>query len=387
MADSLGTLAKAAFIKERGLYGAGPAISYPDTPGGSDLGAGDQIFFTSESLAKAKTRAQDTALIGAQSIPDSPVVAEPVSGAISDNLHYNTWQRIICLALGFEHPDDSPVHLGATPAYAHIFEGDDDLQDRAWLADEIGLYVPAADDRVVRRGLIGVKKQVSDWVYNSCFVNKLTISGNPQEVTISADLVPYDQARGSYNSGAWTLPSGGIKAMAIFPHLEIKLGLRSGGEVGLVTVRPSAFEFVVDNKLKGDDQSTESGVHIEQPLRDSHREVSLKLEMPRYSSDTETIYAQSDLEMAAKLEFTGAVISGAYSWYHGIFMSSLRWRQLAAPVAGAGRLARSLDFVAEKPVTTDIFAAGNYNGVTLVKDSSVVYKVVNLDTVNYLTEV
>jgi hypothetical protein len=272
-------------------------------------------------------------------------------------------------------------------AAAHIFEGDNTIQDEAWNGTDGRNPGFHANDRKIRRGLFGIDKQVNNFVFGSSFINKLTLSGNPQEVNLTVDLISYDQKRGAYNSAAWTLPSGST-AQVLFQQLEVKLGLRSGGEGALTTIRPSSFELSIDNKLKGDDQTTESGVLIEQPVRDGFRETMLKLELPRYSVDTWPVYFDLDSELAGKLVFTGPTIAGvsgsSYLW--GFFMSSLRFSADTINVAGPGRLPEAIELYAEKPVTTDIFAAANYNSVALKKDSELVVKVQNEDPQNYLTE-
>ena len=462
MADALGTLAKAAFRKDKGLN---VAAAYGTVPGSSDLAAGHQIPFTSEGLTKGLTRSRDPSLVGAQSVPASPIIAVPTSGTLSGRARWRGLERLFLMALGFELPngdDGSPRLIGtpasgdiltnatnATPivvsvtshgyangdgiriagvtgntaangdwaiagvtggtfelvdssgngtyggsptsqpffASAHIFEGDDTLQDSPWVAADGRNPGFNAGDRKVRRGTFGLDKQVSDWVFYNAFVNKLTLSGSPQEVTLAVDLLVYDRARGSFNSSNWTLPLGSA-AQVLFQQLEVKLGPRSGGEGALTTMRPSSFEISIDNKGKADDQTTESGIHAEIPVRDGFRETMLKLEFPRYNTDAIPAWLDADTELAGKLVFTGPTIAGGsgenYLW--GFFMSSLRINSDAINVSGPGRMPETLELFAEKPVTTDIFAAANYNSVALKKDSELVVKIQNEDPQNYLTE-
>lgn len=466
MADTLGSLAKAAFRKDRGLYGAGPAIAYPQTPGGSDIGATQQIPFTQEGISKGIDRTKDPSLTGSQGIPAAPVIFEPVAGPLTGRCRWSGLERFFCYALGFELPNGdngSPKLFGtgegtvniddatnATPivvttssshgysdgdgvriasvggntaangdwsiasasgstltlvdssgngaytsggtaekynAAAHIFEGDETIQDQAWTTADGRNAGFDANDRKVRRGQFGFDKTVSDWVHSSCFINKFTLAGNPQEMTLTVDLIGYDRVRGSYNSGAWTL-NAGSQAQVLFRQLEVSLGSRAAGEGSLATVRPSSFELSVDNKLKADDQTTESGTGIEIPVRDGFRETKLKLEFPRYNVDTNQAAFDADTELAAKLVFTGPVIpsTGSETYLWGFFMSSLRFDTSAVNISGPGRLPESMELYAERPVTTDIFAAGNYNSVALKHDSELVVKIQNEEFLNYLTE-
>lgn len=469
MVDALGTLAQAALALDRGLYGAGPVIAYPQVPGASDMGAGNQIHFTSAADQVGHDREDDMTLVGASAAQGSDLVAQPVTLTLNDHFHYRTWERIFYAALGFEHPALSPVFLGtgdgtkavtnttnATPivvsvathgysngdgiqiagvtgntnangdwviagvtagtfelvgsqgngahggsptaekyfAAAHLFEPDNPLQDDSWQAGEVGNYaMPSALDKKVRRFQLGFDKQVSDWVYNSLFVNKLTISGDSRGLSIAAELIGYRKYRGSYNSGAWTLPTG-VTSRILFGHGAIKLGLQAVEPSALQSVEN--FELVVDNKLKGDDQTVESGNFIEIPVRDGVRDIALKLNYPRYSDDTEMTYFDTDLAMACSLIFTGPTIAGGsavpYSWK--FLLPNLAWRgNPSAQVGGPSRLDRSFEFGAEKPVAaglTDPFIGGagaHHEGITLIKDPELVVVTHNEDMAAYSTEV
>lgn len=461
MPDALGTLAKAAFKKDKGLN---VASVYGTAPGGTDLAAGHQIPFTQENLIKSLTRSMDPSLVGSQGVPAAPIVHEPTRGSLQGRARWRGHERPFLMALGFELPNGdngSPKLIGtgagtkvvtdatnATPivvsvashgysngdgiriasvtgntaangdwsianvtagtfelvdssgngayisggtsdkysAAAHIFEGDETIQDEAWNGNDGRNPGFNAGDRKIRRGQYGLAKQVSDHVFHNAFINKLTLSGNPTEVNIVVDLICYNRVTGSYNSASWTLPVGSA-ATVNFQQLAVSLGSRAGGEGGLSLARIGSFELSIDNKLKGDDQTTESDVNIEIPVRDNFRETKLKLEFPRYNTSNDLLASLDlDVEMAAKLVFTGPTLGGGENYLWGFFMSSLRFDAAASNIAGPGRLPQTAEFFAEKPVTTDIFAAANYNGVALKKDSELVVKVQNGDFQNYLTE-
>lgn len=388
MADALGILAKAAFRKDRGLYGAGPSIEYPDTPGATDLGSGHQVPFSSESLKKALDRDSEQALVGSGGATADAVIAEDSAGGISGPLRWRGWERLIMCALGFEHPDDSPATL-AVGAYAHLFEIDEQLQDQAWSTAERGTYTPpSASDRKVRRGMLGLAKQVSDWVWQSVYVTKITFTGNPKDVKVALDFIAYDYVKGSYNSGSWTLPSGST-AKCLFQQCVVKLGTRAGGAAGLLEVEPSSFEIVVDNKLGGDDRTTASGVNIVQPVRSDKVDVTMKLEFPRYYGQLElfTDWGEANTELAAELEITGPEIgSTGYNRLWGFYMSSVRRKDGPANIDGPGPITTTMNLEAHKPGGSDIFAATKYHSITTVKDSPLVVVCQNEDSGNYLLE-
>jgi len=391
MADALGVLSKAAFKKDRGLYGAGPVIAYPEVPGATDLAATHMIPFSSESMTMGVESLKNVSLVGAGAQLPADRIKETVSGGVEGQLAYQGWERLMAIAMGFEPPDDSPATLAAG-AYAHLLECDYDLQDRAWIATEDRTVNGwTANDRKARRGQIGFAKQVTDWVFNSVMVNKVTISGtgNPSEIKIAFELIGYDLYRGAYNSTNWTLPAGST-ALALFSQLVAKVGERAGGAGSLTTFGPSSFEIGINNNLKGDDQTTTSGMHIVQPVRGGMQEITFKLEFPRYNSDLTSLatWAELNTELAASLVFTGPQI-GATGFYHTweLYMSSVRAKIPASNITGAAPLTQAIEFEVHRPSGSDIFDAGSYHGITTKKDSALVAVINNAFVTNYLLEV
>lgn len=393
MADKAGIETFAAFVKDRGLYGAGPAIAYPEVPGGSDLAANDLIPFSQETLSKNIVHAEDASLLGAGQSKPTAIAEVNCNGAIGGPLTWVSWERMILCAMGFEHPcptNGSPKLAAGMGCYGHIFEMDDTLQDEGWLAGEIGTYVPAsANDRKVRRGKVGIAK-VNDHVFGSSFINKMTIKGNTKKVDIQFDLISYDLYGGAYNSAAWTRRTGS-DAIALFAQLTVKLGLRAAGVGGLSAGEAiSSFELVVNNNMTSGDITAVSAPNIITPIRAGKREVTLKLEYPRYDAGADTWRGLADLnsEFAASVELVGPAISGGGTYEFAAFMSSLYCTNAGdGNISDPGALSNVLEFKAYKPVTTDIFAATEYLAVTMVKDSELVLKVQNLENVNYLKEI
>jgi len=462
MADATGVLSQAAMKKDRGLYGGGPAIAFPQVPGGSDLAAGHQIPFTQEGLVQSLNRSFDPNLQGSHAVNPAPLVGKPTGGPMSGRLRYVGMQRLLMLALGFESPngdDGSPMAVGtgegtktvtnatnATPivvsvathgysdgdgvqivgvtgntaangdwridnktagtfelvdssgngayggsptaekfnAWSHIFEGDNTIQDEAWGGTDGRNAGYSANDRKVRRFQLGFDKQVSDWVYNSCFINKLTISGNPNEVTVTVDLVAYDQYRGSYNSASWTLPTE-TEVQSLFQSLDFKLGSDAVAPVSSYGI--NSFELSIDNRLKVDDQTTSSGTQFAIPVRDHFRDVMLKVEFPRYNATTWDTFVDIDGNLAASMIFTGPTIGATGETYIlGFFLPSMEFINAPANIPGPGRIPQSLEFKAVNPTVANIFRTAHYNGTVLQKNSNIEIKVQNEEPINYLTE-
>ena len=170
MAHPVGIKAKAAFKKDRGLYGAGPGISNPETPGGSSLGATHQIPFSAEGVLLNTERQEDPALVGSGIALPSDRTGRFAVGLVEGRLRYRGWERMMLCAMGFENattagaPGGSPETV-VSGAYRHILEMDKDLQDEGWMAAE--RTGGSANDRKVRRGMFGIEKQITEWVWYS----------------------------------------------------------------------------------------------------------------------------------------------------------------------------------------------------------------------------
>lgn len=398
MADgALGILAKAAFRKDRGLHGAGPAIVYPQTPGSADMAATHQIPFISETITEAIERQENKSLLGAGKELPADIIARDFAGSMDTPLSWAGLQRLMFCVMGFESPDTvagSPNTL-ATGAYAHLFESDECLQDQGWNATEVGSYTPpSVNDLKVRRGMLGFFKEYptgGNHVFSSCMINKFTLSGTPSEIKCSWEAIPYGVVKGAYNHANWTLP-GSSQAIALFQQAVVKLGSRAGGAGSLTTMAPSEFEITIDNGLEAAIRTTESGEHIIQPVRSGFRTMRMKMGFPRYQTTHESMLnlgVQLDTELAASIEITGPQIAATgENWFWGFFGSSAWMIDPKNPIDGAAAVKTEWNLELARPGSSaDIFVAGGkYNGVTLRKNSELVV-VTNDDTsANYMIE-
>jgi hypothetical protein len=391
MAEYSGVISKMAFKKDRGLYGAGPDIAYPQTPGSTDMAAGHQLPFSSESLKNGLEKSDDDSLIGTGAYPTSDIVKHALGGGFSGKFRWRGLERLFLCGMGYENPNDSPTQL-AVGAECHLFEIDHNLSDAAWSSDELDGYTPpSSNDRKVRRGQLGVYKGADDWVFYSSFVNAITISGTPADgVMAEFELVPYAMLRDDYNHDNWTLPTG-VTTRILFDAVTVSLGTRAGGEGSLTDLRVNKFEIKIQNNLDSGDQTTESGKYIEQPLRSDLAKVMVTLELPRYNTGDDALLDQfdADTELALKIVCDGAQI-GSTGYYRkwGFFMSSVRpaASMYDYPVDGPGAVRGKYELEAHQVTGTDIFAANHYNSITTVKDSALKIVTHNEDTTNYLLE-
>lgn len=398
MADgALGILAKAAFRKDRGLYGAGPAIAYPQTPGATDMAAGHQFPFVSETITEAIERQANKSLVGSGKELPMDVIARDFAGTMDTHLAFEGLQRLMLCAMGFESPDTaagSPATLVAG-AYSHLFELDESLQDQSWNAVEVGSYSPpSVNDRKVRRGMLGFFKEYptgGDHVFSSCMISKFTLSGTPTEIKCSWEAIPYGVVKGSYNHANWTL-HGSTEAIALFQQAVVKFGDRASG-AGSMTEQPvSSFELSVDNGLEPGIRTTESGEHIIQPVRSGFRTANMKMGFPRYTSTEQSLIHDSvelDTEMAASIEITGPQIAATGEYYFWGFYGSSAWmKNPKVALDGPSAVSPEWELELARPGSVaDIFVAGGkYDGITLRKNSELVVVTHDAATSNYMIE-
>jgi hypothetical protein len=142
--------------------------------------------------------------------------------------------------------------------------------------------------------------------------------------------------------------------------------------------------------LRSDDITTTSAPYMEIPVRDSFKEVTLKLSRPRFNSTYDTTMIdnwQQNNEMSARIVITGPLIGGAiYYKYKFCFPSLKSIGSLGVNIEGPGPLAHEWNFKAFRNVTTDPFAAGDYESISVIKDCEMRMMIYNEENVNYLTE-
>ena len=390
MSDSLGFLAIAAYVQARGLYGAGPAIVYPETPADGDLGAGHKVPFSDESFQLTYDRVIDPTLDGAGGALPSYVVGKNVSGTLNAALRWRGLERMLAHAFGFENPDDSPAEL-VVGAEAHLFELDYSSQHRAWVTtDDRIAGAWSANDRVIRTGHLGLLKETNDYIWTNVMCTKVTFSGNPTEMKIAFDLVGYDLLRGDYSSDTWTFPTGSV-GMALFQQAEIRFGTRAAAisdPLTLTVVEPSSFEVAIDLGLKVDDRTPGTAPNILQPVRSGRYDVTYKLEFPRHSSETESTQFEIDTPMSSSIIVTGPQIAatGEYRKY-SLFLPYLNPDDRGGPqTSGESPLTKAYNLRASMDAS-DPFETDYYESIGMKRHGACVLMIQNEDSFNYLTEV
>jgi hypothetical protein len=219
----------------------------------------------------------------------------------------------------------------------------------------------------VRSGCLIVAKQVNDWRFFSCMVNKLKIVIEPPKTSFEFELIGYNYGRGSYNSAAFTLATD--QRNIVFPDYVFTIGTT---EYGI-----SRMEINLDNKLAAE-RDTATGLYIAEPVRNGMRTVTFGWDFLRHSSETLFDDADAGTERYASIKAT----NGAYAF--GVYFSAFKLEAPDAPVAGAGIIRPKYQATAYIP-STDRFAA-EWSNIALKKNKEMVVMLIDDHSTNYLTE-
>lgn len=118
----------------------------------------------------------------------------------------------------------------------------------------------------------------------------------------------------------------------------------SGDKVGV-----SALNFSYKNGLSGEDQDSLSSNLIMEPERNELRTVNGTLEIPRYKDDTFLKAANYNTTYEMLLKFTGVLIGGTNYEEFNLFVPSIKFDKVGAPISGAAIIKQNLNFQAAAP--------------------------------------
>ncbi|MFH1616661.1 MAG: phage tail tube protein [Planctomycetota bacterium] len=345
MTTGAGYKSKTAWRKEaaQGAYG---------TP--IECGANHQVPLVSESLAREIEKELDNVIRHKAGYGGSDLLGKLVAGGISIEAVYRGIESIICSALGFSNYSASPETIAAG-VYKHTFELAEHLHTESWAAGD-GILAGSgylAGDNKIRRGTLCADKTISIWEYISAMINSITIKGNSKGISIELGLVPYNLDRASAvntSSAAWTIPNSDWESI-LFQDMVLWIDDYSAGTAltDADAVGISEFEIKLENNLKVEKDSL-SGLYIAEPRREGKRLLTGSFTFPRYESDTFLAHLDDQTAQMAMLRFVGSQI-GATGYYNTlwIWLPTLKFDKVAAPLNGPGMLTVTHEFTCELP--------------------------------------
>lgn len=387
MADSSGQLSLGVILK------AEEESSYPDQPSDVQLqGTGATgLHLLSENLKFTQERNEIGTLDAGAGMKEADVVAAAVGGDVKVLGSYNDISVPLCMALGFEHCDDSPA--ADASQYRHVLEIDNRLAREGWTTED--QRTPGAGweagDRKVREFAVAVSKQVSDWVYDGLMIESMNLSVSVSEVSWSFTTAGRIRRRVSYTPGSWGALST-VKTRLLFQDLTVSLGSTDGVTYGYAAIGISELELTLENNLETGHRDTNSGKYIIEPERSGPYTVTGRIRVPRYSSDDVFDVFAAGTDMKMKIAF------GSGNYEVNLYLPKVHFTSAGAETTGPELRQCEYDFRAVVPdaLTEDTngFKSGapdswysELGGIALRKNGSLVIIVVDDKSADVLTEV
>lgn len=278
-------------------------------------------------------------------------------------VQYHDEHRLLINAL---YPKYTNLGFELANEFKHTFVPVNNLEDVLWksiFSDYPTTGAGTANDLMIRRMTIGIAKAVSLWVYRSCMVNTMRISGSAKSgIQFEFGILPFDRVTDSLAEGrqagttieTWkknlkysssTLFTPVTNERILFSDLTFRVddyststGLTSADNVGI-----SSFEINVNNNLDTSTHDSISGEYRRVPLRNGKREVSGSITIPRYTADNLISKISSDTIQMAHFNFVGSTISTIQRAFQ-IWLPSLKFTSHNEQIGGAGIVQSVLGF-------------------------------------------
>ena len=255
----------------------------------------------------------------------------------------------------------NPVGMTAEMAleFTHTFECSNQLKDQLFTAvyaayPDGGIGV-SATDQIIRRLTVGIEKnQTKPWVYRSCFVNSLSITGAAGGgLSITADLIPFDEDRDSAPNTASTTwdwdnssPLFEANERVMFSdtnYVQVDSYSAATALTSTDNMCVSGFTLNINNNLKGDDQSACTGNYRVEPARSGMREITGSFTVPRYEADTWIGWRDSETILMGIINIEGSTLTNVERGLH-LYLNSFKVESVSVPVGGASVLTQEVGF-------------------------------------------
>jgi hypothetical protein len=283
----------------------------------------------------------------------------------------------------------------ATPANAttavmaqewrHLFECSNNLEDELW-TDVYASYPNggvgvSATDQIFRRMTVGFTKySTTPQIHRSAMINVLTIKFDKTNgLNLSAEMMAFNKDLSSGTNGANSADSWDFDHESdVFVENERIVfsdtdyfrmdafangALTSSDNWGI-----DEFELVINNQLKGDDQSVSSTPWRVQPGRNAAREITGTFKLPRYSSDQFNTWLLAKTPLTLELSISGSTIANV-ARNISIFVLQLILESVSTPIPGPGIVTITVGFRALSP-STEVAASSPYDEVGLTAPRS-----------------
>lgn len=306
-------------IGYKGIMGVGKQTAYSTA-----VAVTDKIPFNSENLKITKVMIDQNFLMGKAGVLTQQNVFNPGGGTIEtmvpytvlDSAKYISADLLMCAALG-------RGEFAATSSTSELTP-EDDLDMSLTIATSKG-------------------EDTSDpWESVGAMVKSMTLScaaGEYLKASFELAIAKLLIASTTNDvSDLEDLPTSAV-TLANFSHLEFLIGDHSGALGAANAVGISSFELTFNNAMTEDQQTTKDHgtshtltTQPIQPVRNGFRDVTLKVEIPRFSSQTFMNWKNSNTPLQATATFTSG------SDYIRILFPHLIIQEDEIPISDAGAL-------------------------------------------------
>jgi len=208
---------------------------------------------------------------------------------------------------------------------------------------------------------LAVDKQVSAWEIQGAKFRTLTISGSKGEaikfsVGVIGKNIYITGDSGIVNSisGISSLSPSVNPTPMVFDDMVFRIGDQSDALTAADQISINNFEFALDNKLSDPDHASIDSSHLNakeslEPVRNGLRELSLKIEIPRYTSDQFKIWQSNHTPLQADLIWTKG------SKLFKILIPNFYVTNVGAPVSGPEIIKQNVEFMMIRNAGTNSF--------------------------------
>jgi hypothetical protein len=277
-------------------------------------GANDGILILPHSIKKERPNNVDDSL-GLYYPEDSDPGEIKVEGDLPAYLRYDGLDLLIALAMGAT--GGAPVRQGATSAYAQtmsLAEHNDGLFATLAVDNRINVdeYTSVKMTGFTLKGEVGKPLQIT---FRCISMDRITDSSVNTPATF-ANVTYFETAN-----------------RVLMSHGKIRLNARDGAALqDSDRIYPASFELTFRRNMAGLYGVGAGFDRIDEPTNNGQPEITLKLDFPRYASDSH--FTDWDAGSAKKLDmtFTGAQIESPHNRQFRLQFANLKFANVALPV-------------------------------------------------------
>lgn len=288
-----------------------------ETTWGTPVNVSQLIPLVSEGLSKEFSRASDN-ILGSEAIQRAEITQVNVSGSIELEATYTGLDEIFEIALGTK----SGTGTSTDP---YIFALTEDINSSLTVA---------------------IDKQVSVHEFAGVKINQLTIQGSAGDtIKVSLDTIAKVKNRGTSATNTKTdiNNAAAFGGRILFSDFSCSIG---GSPVGI-----AGFNLQLNNNLIAVYENAKEPVEIS---RNGKREVSLSIDIARYTSDTFNDYFDLDAEVQIVLSATDGTNN------FEINIPRAKVTKVGDPVGGAEIIKQTVEFTLLKSGASNEFEIKRY---------------------------